>query len=45
MRLKPEVNSLTQWHAQMPWSTNPHYLRLAEPSLYAGLRRIGFPDE
>jgi TolB-like protein/Flp pilus assembly protein TadD len=45
MRLKPEVNSLTQWHAQMPWGTNPRYMRLAEPTLYAGLRRAGFPDE
>jgi TolB-like protein/Flp pilus assembly protein TadD len=45
VRLKPEVNSLAQWHAQMPWSTNPRYMRLAEPTLYAGLRRAGFPDE
>jgi TolB-like protein/class 3 adenylate cyclase/Flp pilus assembly protein TadD len=45
MRLKPEVNSLAQWHAQMPWATNPCYMRLAEPTLYAGLRRAGFPDE
>jgi len=45
MRLKPEVNSLARWHAQMPWGTNPRYMRLAEPTLYAGLRRAGFPDE
>jgi len=45
MRLKPEVNSLAQFHAQMPWATNPRYMRLAEPTLYAGLRRAGFPDE
>ena len=45
MRLKPEVNSLAQFHAQMPWNTDPRYMRLAEPTLYAGLRRAGFPDE
>jgi len=45
MRLKPEVSSLAQFHAQMPWGTNPRYMRLAEPTLYAGLRRAGFPDE
>src|SRR5205814_9557586 len=35
MRLKPEVNSLMQWHAQMPWSTNPHNLRRTEPPVCA----------
>jgi len=45
MRLKPEVSSLAQFHTQMPWGTNPRYMRLAEPTLYAGLRRAGFPDE
>jgi adenylate cyclase len=45
MRLKPEVNSLTQWHTQMPWGTHPRYMQLVEPTLHAGLRRAGFPDE
>jgi len=45
MRLKPGVNSLTQWHAQMPWITDPQFIKLTEPTLYAGLRRLGFPDE
>jgi adenylate cyclase len=45
MRLKPDVSSLAQFHAQMPWGTNPRYMRLAEPTLYTGLRRAGFPDE
>jgi adenylate cyclase len=45
IRLKPEVNSLAQLHAYLPWTTNPRYLRLAEPTLYAGLRRAGFPGE
>jgi hypothetical protein len=45
MKLKLEVNSLLQWHAHTPWATNPWYMVLAEPTLYAGLRRAGFPDE
>jgi adenylate cyclase len=45
VRLKPEVNSLAKYHAQMPWVTNPRYMRLAEPTLHVGLRRAGFPDE
>jgi adenylate cyclase len=45
MRLKPEVNSFARWHTQMPWGTDPRYMRLVEPTLYAGLRRLGFPDE
>ena len=45
MKLKPEVNSLMQWHAHTPWATNPRYTALAEPTLYAGLRRAGFPAE
>jgi adenylate cyclase len=44
-KLKPEVNSLAQWHAYMPWGTDPRYMRLIEPTLHVGLRRAGFPDE
>ena len=44
MKLKPEVNSIAQWHATHPWSSDPRHIRLNEPTLYAGLRRIGFPD-
>ncbi len=28
-----------------PWYSNPQFVALAEPTLYAGLRRAGFPDE
>ena len=45
LKLKPEVNSLAQWHTHMPWVTDPRYMRLTEPTLYLGLRRAGFPDE
>ena len=44
-KLKPEVSSLAQWHAEMPWVTNPRHIALAQPTLYAGLRRAGFPEE
>jgi hypothetical protein len=45
MKLKPEVDSLLQWRAHTPWATKPRYMVLAEPTLYVGLRRAGFPDE
>jgi TolB-like protein/class 3 adenylate cyclase/Tfp pilus assembly protein PilF len=45
LKLKPEVNSLAQWHAHMPWVTDPRFMRLTEPTLYLGLRHAGFPDE
>jgi tetratricopeptide (TPR) repeat protein len=45
MKLKPEVNSLMQWHAHTPWATNPRHMTLGEPTLYAGLRQAGFPDK
>ena len=34
-----------QWRADYPWYSNPQFVALAEPTLYAGLRRAGFPDE
>jgi class 3 adenylate cyclase/TolB-like protein len=43
--LKPEISSLAQWRAASPWYTNPQFVALAEPTLYAGLRRAGFPEE
>jgi TolB-like protein/class 3 adenylate cyclase/Flp pilus assembly protein TadD len=45
LKLKPEVNSLAQWHAHMPWVTDPRFMRLTESTLYLGLRHAGFPDE
>jgi len=44
-KLKPEVNSFAEWQALQPWATDPRYLKLAEPTLHAGLRRVGFPDQ
>jgi adenylate cyclase len=45
LKLKPEINSIAQWQMEHPWGTDPRYVRLVEPTLYAGLRRAGFPDE
>ena len=45
VRLKPELTSLTQIHIHYPWSTNPRRLALREPTIDAGLRRAGFPEE
>jgi adenylate cyclase len=45
IKLQPQVKSLAQRRAHSPWTTNPHYMALAEPTLYTGLRRAGFPDE
>ena len=43
MKLKPEVNSMHNGTRPIPGS-GPRHIRLNEPTLYAGLRRIGFPD-
>jgi tetratricopeptide (TPR) repeat protein len=45
VRLKPELTSLTQIRIHYPWSTNPRHLALREPTIDAGLRRAGFPEE
>jgi len=45
MKLKPEINSLARWCTGRPWLTDPRYLALAKPTLYAGLRQAGMPDE
>jgi adenylate cyclase len=45
LRLKPEMNSLAQRRADVPWVANPSYWALQEKSLNIGLRRAGFPDE
>jgi adenylate cyclase len=44
IKLRPEVNSLARWR-DLYWEGNPQYLALAEKTVYAGLRRAGFPDE
>jgi len=45
LKLRPEVSSLARWRAEYPWYSNAKVVALAEPTLYAGLRRAGFPEE
>jgi TolB-like protein/class 3 adenylate cyclase/tetratricopeptide (TPR) repeat protein len=45
IKLRPEVNSLAAWRAHRPWETNPQFTALADKTVYAGLRRAGFPEE
>jgi hypothetical protein len=45
MKLRPEINSVASWRAENLFYTNPRFTALAEKTLYAGLRRAGFPDE
>ena len=48
LKLRPEVNSLGQWHAWVPWTSkanSPGYWALEDKTLGEGLRRIGFPEE
>jgi adenylate cyclase len=44
IKLKPDISSLARFSAQSPY-TNPAYVALRAKTLYAGLRRAGFPDE
>jgi TolB-like protein len=45
VKLRPEINSVASWRAENLFYTNPRFTALAEKTLYAGLRRAGFPDE
>ena len=48
LKLRPEVNSLAQWQAWVPWTSktnSPRYWALEDKTLGEGLRRIGFPAE
>ncbi|HEX3412355.1 MAG TPA: hypothetical protein VHT00_11595, partial [Stellaceae bacterium] len=45
IKLRPEVNSLAAWRAHRPCETNPQFTALADKTVYAGLRRAGFPEE
>ena len=48
LKLKPEVNSLAQWYAYLPWtgrSSAPLFWAMQEKTLDNGLRIIGFPKE
>jgi adenylate cyclase len=44
IKLEPRVSSLAQWRAHSRWGT-PKHTALAEATVYAGLRRAGFPDK
>jgi TolB-like protein/class 3 adenylate cyclase/Flp pilus assembly protein TadD len=47
LKLKPEVNSLAQWYAFLPWTSKtsaPKFWALQDKTLNEGLRRIGFPE-
>jgi adenylate cyclase len=47
LKLKPEVNSLAQWYAYLPWTSKdsaPQFWVLQNKTLDEGLRRIGFPE-
>jgi hypothetical protein len=46
LKLKPEVSSLAQWYAYLPWTSRdnaPRFWALQDKTLDEGLRRIGFP--
>jgi adenylate cyclase len=48
LKLKPEINSLAQWHAYVPWTSkesSPRFWALQDKTFSEGLRRIGFPEE
>jgi adenylate cyclase len=48
LKLRPEVNSLAQWYAWLPWTSktnNPRFWAMQDKTLDEGLRRIGFPEQ
>jgi adenylate cyclase len=48
LKLKPEVKSLAQWCAYLPWtgrSSAPLFWAMQEKTLDNGLRLIGFPEK
>ena len=48
LKLKPEVNSLAQWYAWLPWTSEtsaPEFWVLQDKTLDDGLRRIGLPEK
>ena len=47
LKLKPEMNSLAQWYAVLPWTSKtsaPKFWVMQDKTLNEGLRRIGFPE-
>jgi class 3 adenylate cyclase/TolB-like protein/tetratricopeptide (TPR) repeat protein len=45
IKLRPEISSLARWRSEYPWYANPPFVAIADQTLYAGLRRAGFPEE
>jgi adenylate cyclase len=45
IKIMPEINSITQWRANIPAIKNARYWALLERTVNLGLRRAGFPDE
>jgi tetratricopeptide (TPR) repeat protein len=48
LKLKPEVNSLAQWYAYLPWTSKtsaPQFWAMQDKTLDEGLRRIGFREK
>ena len=45
LKLKPEVNSITQFYLVKTWYSAPKALAQEDKTLSAGLRRIGFPEK
>jgi TolB-like protein/class 3 adenylate cyclase len=45
LKLKPELNSLTAWAEHNTWENVPTFVPLREKTLFAGLRRLGFPEK
>jgi adenylate cyclase len=48
LKLKPEINSVAQWYAFLPWTSKtnaPQFWVLQDKTLDTGMRRIGFPEK
>jgi adenylate cyclase len=48
LKFKPEVSSLAQWYAYLPWTSRenaPRFWALQDKTLDEGLRRIGFAEK
>jgi adenylate cyclase len=46
LKLLPEINSLAAWRARTTfWQKEPAFRKLCEKTLFAGLRRLGFPEQ
>ena len=44
-QLKPVFNSLASYRERQTWEKIPAYIELREKTLFAGLRRLGFPEK